>query len=402
MTDRKQHATDLLSFDLQFKGNGLVVAGMDEVGRGPLAGNVVTACVVMPEEPVLVWIDDSKKLSEIRREKVYEEILRHALYIGIGEVSPAEIDEINILQATRKAMRAAAAGIPADIFLIDAVTGLGLKGKADLTQIEAQVADDELSCLLCENHYQQAILELGKMMGKAPSLLPRGKEIKPLLNPLEEELSVVNLLMNNSSTKVTISSPRGGREGASHPAALSARMNVQSAELAVQQARASFFPSLFISAGVSTGYSRSYGLGYHPKPFGRQWHDNMGSSISTGISIPLWDHLSHVHHLRRSKRQLTLARIEQEETLRQLQIDYTKACLDVEACEKEIAMQTKKLAADSVAHAVLLRRYEEGLSSLLDLQTVARTLQQSRISLLQQRLLLILKRRTLKQYGYFS
>ncbi len=129
MIDRKQHATDLLAFDQQFKANGLVVAGMDEVGRGPLAGNVVTACVVMPEEPVLVWIDDSKKLSESRREKVYEEILRHALYIGIGEVSPAEIDEINILQATRKAMRAAAADIPADIFLIDAVTGLGLKGK---------------------------------------------------------------------------------------------------------------------------------------------------------------------------------------------------------------------------------------------------------------------------------
>ena len=129
MIDRKQHATDLLAFDLQFKANGLVVAGMDEVGRGPLAGNVVTACVVMPEEPVLVWIDDSKKLSESRREKVYEEIMEHALYIGIGEVSPAEIDEINILQATRKAMRNAAADIPADIFLIDAVTGLGLKGK---------------------------------------------------------------------------------------------------------------------------------------------------------------------------------------------------------------------------------------------------------------------------------
>ena len=129
MIDRKQHAADLLAFDLQFKANGFVVAGMDEVGRGPLAGNVVTACVVMPEEPVLVWIDDSKKLSESRREKVYEEIMEHALYIGIGEVSPAEIDEINILQATRKAMRAAAADIPADIFLIDAVTGLGLKGK---------------------------------------------------------------------------------------------------------------------------------------------------------------------------------------------------------------------------------------------------------------------------------
>ena len=129
MVDRKQHATDLLAFDRQYKTNGLVVAGMDEVGRGPLAGNVVTACVVMPEEPVIIWIDDSKKLSERRREKVYEEIMEHALFIGIGEVSPAEIDEINILQATRKAMRSAAADIPADLFLIDAVTGLGLKGK---------------------------------------------------------------------------------------------------------------------------------------------------------------------------------------------------------------------------------------------------------------------------------
>lgn len=129
MTDRKQHAADLLAFDLQFKTNGIVVAGMDEVGRGPLAGNVVTACVVMPEEPLLIWIDDSKKLSESRRVKVYDEIMKHALYVGIGEVSPGEIDEINILQATRKAMRMAAADIPADIFLIDAVTGLGLKGK---------------------------------------------------------------------------------------------------------------------------------------------------------------------------------------------------------------------------------------------------------------------------------
>ena len=106
-----------------------MLAGMDEVGRGPLAGNVVTACVAMPAEPLILWIDDSKKLSETRREKVYEEICSYALHIGIGEVSPEEIDEINILQATRKAMRIAAEKVPADIFLIDAVTNLGLKGK---------------------------------------------------------------------------------------------------------------------------------------------------------------------------------------------------------------------------------------------------------------------------------
>ena len=102
---------------------------MDEVGRGPLAGNVVTACVVMPPDPLIPWIDDSKKLSENRREKVFADILNNALFIGIGEVTPEEIDEINILEATRKAMRQAASAVPADVFLIDAVTKLGLKGK---------------------------------------------------------------------------------------------------------------------------------------------------------------------------------------------------------------------------------------------------------------------------------
>jgi len=129
MTDREKRAADLMAYDHNYKNTGLVVAGMDEVGRGPLAGNVVTACVVMPDEPLISWIDDSKKLSESRREKVYDEIIRYALYIGIGEVSPEEIDTINILEATKKAMRIAASAVPADIFLIDAVTRLGLKGR---------------------------------------------------------------------------------------------------------------------------------------------------------------------------------------------------------------------------------------------------------------------------------
>ena len=124
--DRLAHAQMLMDHDSQFVG---VVAGIDEVGRGPLAGNVVTACVVMPKEPVLPWIDDSKKLSEARREKVYQEILDIALYVGIGQATPEEIDRINILEATKKAMREAAAQVPADVFLIDAVTGLGLNGQ---------------------------------------------------------------------------------------------------------------------------------------------------------------------------------------------------------------------------------------------------------------------------------
>ncbi len=129
MINREERARRLLEFDLQYLSDGTVIAGMDEVGRGPLAGNVVTACVVMPEEPLIRWIDDSKKLSETRREEVFREITACALQIGTGEVSPEEIDEINILQATKKAMRLAAGKVSADVFLIDAVKDLGLNGR---------------------------------------------------------------------------------------------------------------------------------------------------------------------------------------------------------------------------------------------------------------------------------
>ena len=108
---------------------GTRFAGMDEAGRGPLAGNVVAACVVMPREPLLLWVDDSKQLSPKRREETYEEILKTAVFVGVGQASPEEIDRFNILEATKIAMRRAAEGAPADVFLIDALSGLGLQGQ---------------------------------------------------------------------------------------------------------------------------------------------------------------------------------------------------------------------------------------------------------------------------------
>ena len=127
MTDRKEKAESLLRFDAPYRAMGRT-AGMDEVGRGPLAGPVVTACVIIPPAPLLLWIDDSKKLSESRREKVYAEILDTGAVFAFGRVDPEEIDRINILEATKKAMREAASGVPADYYLIDAVSELGLQG----------------------------------------------------------------------------------------------------------------------------------------------------------------------------------------------------------------------------------------------------------------------------------
>ncbi|MBQ1945561.1 MAG: ribonuclease HII [Clostridia bacterium] len=125
-TDRLERQLRLIEHDKAYWNACERVAGMDEAGRGPLAGNVVTACVIMPANVCVDWVDDSKKLSAPRREKVYEEIMKTALYVGVGRADPAEIDRINILQATMNAMRRAAKDAKANIYLIDAVKNLGL------------------------------------------------------------------------------------------------------------------------------------------------------------------------------------------------------------------------------------------------------------------------------------
>ncbi len=97
------------------------IAGVDEVGRGPLAGPVVCAAVIMPFDDLVVGVDDSKKLSAKKRETLAEEIKKKALAYSIIEVSAEEIDEINILQATRLGMKKAleSLSIPPETVLTD-------------------------------------------------------------------------------------------------------------------------------------------------------------------------------------------------------------------------------------------------------------------------------------------
>jgi ribonuclease HII len=128
-TGRKEHLLMLAATDMPFRTASARVAGMDEAGRGPLAGDVVAACVIMPAEPLIPWVDDSKKLSPARRETVYQQIIQIALFIGIGKASAEEIDAINILQATKNAMRRAAECAHADIYLVDAVSNLDIGGQ---------------------------------------------------------------------------------------------------------------------------------------------------------------------------------------------------------------------------------------------------------------------------------
>ena len=98
MEDNRKYEKELNSQGIN------IIGGVDEVGRGPLIGSVIAACVVLPKDFIIEGLTDSKKLSEKKRDMYYDLIMENALAIGIGRVSEKEIDEINIYEATKKAM----------------------------------------------------------------------------------------------------------------------------------------------------------------------------------------------------------------------------------------------------------------------------------------------------------
>jgi len=116
---------DTLKFERSAYSDGFrFVAGIDEAGRGPLAGPVIAAAVILPVGLSIIGVDDSKKLTAGKREKLFEIIMAQAMSVGIGIVYPDEIDQINILQGTRRAMLAAVQQLSPqpDCLLIDGIS----------------------------------------------------------------------------------------------------------------------------------------------------------------------------------------------------------------------------------------------------------------------------------------
>ena len=120
----KQDESKLYSEKVEF------IAGIDEAGRGPLAGPVVVGIVILPKDSMIEGVNDSKKVSEKKREKVYEEIIKEAIDWGVGICDQNEIDDINILQATKLALTRAIESLKTkpDLILVDALTNIDTKG----------------------------------------------------------------------------------------------------------------------------------------------------------------------------------------------------------------------------------------------------------------------------------
>ena len=123
LLEERERLEGMKSYERQYA-DCTYICGIDEAGRGPLAGPVVAGAVILPKDCDILYLNDSKKLSAKKREELYEEIMKKADAVGVGMASPARIDEINILQATYEAMRSAVEqlGVVPDVLLNDAVT----------------------------------------------------------------------------------------------------------------------------------------------------------------------------------------------------------------------------------------------------------------------------------------
>lgn len=122
LADERLRLEKMSCYEKEYRQHGLV-CGIDEAGRGPLAGPVVAGAVILPEGCEILYLNDSKQLSEKKREELYAEITEKAVSWSVGIVSPARIDQINILQATYEAMREAVSKLspPPSVLLNDAV-----------------------------------------------------------------------------------------------------------------------------------------------------------------------------------------------------------------------------------------------------------------------------------------
>lgn len=126
LTNLKKIEEDIYNKEKNFK----YICGIDEAGRGPLAGPVVVASVIMPRDSMIEGVNDSKKVSEKKREKLYDLILEEAISYGVGIIDQNEIDEINILNATKKGLTKSIneLKIKPDLILVDALTHIDTNG----------------------------------------------------------------------------------------------------------------------------------------------------------------------------------------------------------------------------------------------------------------------------------
>ncbi len=284
----------------------------------------------------------------------------------------------------------------------------GLKSPADVALIRAQVAADKLTLTRQENQRETAMLKLKEVMGW---------EVNDELRMTNDELRMTNdetdIMTNDESRfarndeSMLLSNPEGNSHSSfvirhssldSHsPLLLQSYYNMESARHTLGVARAAFFPTVSLSAGVNSSYYRNLDAA-RTTAFKQQLKNNLGEYVSLSISIPLFNRLGNIATLRRAKNNVRIAEEQYAAKRMELEVLRQQAHLDVKAYQQECAQGTAKVEADSLAYELIRQQYTEGLASPVDLQTSATTLLQSRASLLQSRLMVGVKALLVRYY----
>jgi outer membrane protein len=261
---------------------------------------------------------------------------------------------------------------------------LGVKGRADVALIEAQVAGDEYSLTNQQNMYEAALLKL-----------------KDLMNYPHEEALMADTaaLVDNYIPEAEAASDIMAFAELNNPTARQAMFKLKAAQLDLLVQKGKWFPTISLNTGIYTSYYEDTKASIAPTAFATQFKNNQGKYISVSLSFPLFDRLQTATSVRRARNSVRIAREEQTETLRQLEAAVRQSVLDRNGFARESIQMEKKLASDEIAYHLTLRKFEEGLSSPLDLQQSANTLIQSRANLLQKQLMYLLK---CKQINYYK
>ncbi len=259
---------------------------------------------------------------------------------------------------------------------------LGMKGRPDVAQIKAQVAEDDYNLTHQQNIFNSSILKLKDCMNYPTK---DSLDIEIQIERLAPQFRIENIddIYQFASTN--------------NPMALSAQYNIQKARYQHNINKGMLMPSLSLQAGVATSYYKNLSDGGTNIPFSTQFENNRGEYVGVVLSIPLFNGSSY-GNIRKSKNNILIAQLDKDETMRKLHSDIEQAMMDRNGYVKEIVQMENKVGADSLAYYVAHRKYEEGMVSALELHTTSSTLLQSKITLLQKRMLFVLKDKLIDYY----
>jgi len=263
-----------------------------------------------------------------------------------------------------------------------ALEDLGLKGKPDVAQISAQVAEDDYNFTHQSNQAKSAMFALKSSMNF------------PVSDSLE-----VDTLLRRITPEYRLEDAEGIYDYASGHS-MSARIadyNAKAAAFDYKIGKGGLVPSLRFSAGIATNYYKNLTTPGTVQGFGDQFRNNMGEYVGVTLSIPIFDYSSY-GNVRKSYCNLMAAQLDRKAAFKQLHDEIAQAVMDRNGYVKEIFQMERKVEADRLSYEQVRRKFEEGLLSSFDLRTASSTLLQSRISLLQMRMLYVMKDRLVDYY----